>query len=324
MKRVIRVGLVGMNFHSHGPQIYKSILKQSDLFEVAGYCLPENEREKYPQKLACLEGLKERPLEEMLSDPTIDAMIIETDEIHLTKYALLAARAGKHIHMEKPGGNDLALFAALISAMRESGKVFHTGYMYRYNPEVRSLLAQVRAGELGEIISVEAQMNCYQKPSVREWLGALPGGQMFFLGCHLIDLILQIQGTPKRIQSLCTDNEYGFAVLEYEKGVSFAKTHAAEKGGYARRQLVVTGSEKTVELKPLEMGSESDMFTVCTVYDSERWSVMGESHESEHYDRYDNMMASFAAYVSGEKQNPYTLDYELTLYKAMLAACGLN
>jgi len=250
-------------------------------------------------------------------------MVIETDEIHLTKYALLAARAGKHVHMEKPGGNDITLFEQLISAMRESGKVFHTGYMYRYNPEVRSLLQQIEDGELGEIISVEAQMNCFQSPRVREWLGKLPGGQMFFLGCHLIDLIYRIQGAPKRITCLSPDNEYGFAVLEYEKGVSFAKTHAAEKGGYARRQLVVTGTEKTVELKPLEMGSESEMFTVCTEYESTSWGNRGESHESEHYDRYDFMMASFADYVEGRRENPYTLDYELELYRLVLMACGL-
>ena len=34
------------------------------------------------------------------------------------------------------------------------------------------------------------------------------------------------------------------------------------------------------------------------------------------------MMAGFASYVRGEKENPYTLDYELELYKLVLRACG--
>jgi len=34
------------------------------------------------------------------------------------------------------------------------------------------------------------------------------------------------------------------------------------------------------------------------------------------------MMAAFAAYVRGETENPYTLDYELELYKTILKACG--
>ena len=41
-------------------------------------------------------------------------------------------------------------------------------------------------------------------------------------------------------------------------------------------------------------------------------------------DRYDGMMASFAAMVRGEKENPYTSDYELELYKTVLRCCGVN
>jgi hypothetical protein len=35
------------------------------------------------------------------------------------------------------------------------------------------------------------------------------------------------------------------------------------------------------------------------------------------------MMESFAAYVRGEKENPYTLDYELDVYKTVLKTCGV-
>ena len=38
----------------------------------------------------------------------------------------------------------------------------------------------------------------------------------------------------------------------------------------------------------------------------------------------DTMMASFAAMVRGEKENPYTYEYELNLYKTVLKACGVE
>lgn len=331
MKKV-KIALIGMNENSHSTQIFGSLKKQSDVFEIVGYVLPENERERLPQKMKYLAGYKELTLEEVLKSPEIEAVAIETDEIYLTKYALMAAEAGKHIHMEKPGGVSLCDFEKLISIMKSTGKVFHTGYMYRYNPYVKEIMQKVKNGELGEIINVEAQMNCIHPQIVRQWLGALPGGMMFYLGCHLIDLILQIQGKPERIISLnkCTGQDvtakdFGMAILEYKNGVSFAKTSALEIGGFARRQLVVVGTKGTIELKPFEMHADGDnIYTGKTEYNSSNWSDMGKSVNSQPFNRYDGMMYAFAQYVNGEKENPYTLDYELELYKTVLEACGEN
>lgn len=40
--------------------------------------------------------------------------------------------------------------------------------------------------------------------------------------------------------------------------------------------------------------------------------------------RYDEMMFDFAAFVRGEKQNPFSYEYELQLHKMVLKACGQN
>ena len=330
--RKIRIAQIGVNFYSHGPDIFRSLVKQSDLFEVVGYCLPENERQRLPEKVSVFEGYPELTLDEILDDPTIDAVTVETDEIYTTKYALMAIEHGKHVHMEKPGGRELADFAALIAAVKRTGKVFHTGYMYRYNPLVRDLLAKVRAGELGDIISVEAQMNCHHQPKYREWLNELPAGMMFFLGCHLVDLVMLLQGEPDNIIPLNrrtgTDGvdspDFGMAVMEYKRGVSFIKTTDIERGGYLRRQLVVTGTKGTVELKPIEYMMDDGMHTDQTTCYGEAWHTPGEHNTSPAFDRYDFMMASFAAMVRGEYANPYTPDYELQLYKNVLRCCGMS
>ena len=114
----IRVAQIGTNFYSHGPFIWDSIKKQSEIFEPVGYALPERERERLPKQAERFEGYREYTVEELLKDPTIDAILVETDEIYLTKYALMAAKAGKHIHMEKPGGANLAEFEELIAELR--------------------------------------------------------------------------------------------------------------------------------------------------------------------------------------------------------------
>ena len=328
--RKVRIALIGLNKLSHAQPIVSSIKKQNDIFELAGYTLPENEREKFPEIVAQLDGYKEMSLEEILNDSTMEAVAVETEEIYLTKYAALAAEHGKHIHMEKPGGTSLGEFEQLIETVKKNGTVFHTGYMYRYNPYVKELIQKVKSGEMGEIISVEAQMNCYHTAANRQWLEAFPGGILFFLGCHLIDLILQIKGKPERIIPFhcctgldgVTSQDFEMAVFVYKNGVSFAKVNAAEVGGFARRQLVVSGSKQTVELKPFERYTPGGLYTGMTEYHSEDWNDTGKTENSSVYDRYDSMMAAFAAMVRGECENPYTCDYELELYKTILMACG--
>lgn len=333
MKR-IKIAQIGVNTYSHSNEIFGSICKQNDYFEVVGTVLPESESERLPQKTKELQKYPALTLDEVLQNPEIEAVTIETDEVYLTKYAFLAARAGKHIHMEKPGGIKLSDFEELIRTMKQTGKVFHTGYMYRYNPYISDLINKVRNGEFGEIISVEAQMNCYHPKETRQWLQGFPGGMMFFLGCHLVDLVLQIKGEPKRIipYNKCsgidgvTAEDFGMAVLEYENGVSFVKATAVELGGFERRQLVVNGSKATVELKPLEwyLPDFSGLQTGRTVCSSTNWHEKGGKEISAPCDRYDEMIKSFAEYVRGEKQNPYTLDYELKLYKTVLNCCGVK
>ena len=328
--RKIRIAQIGINQFSHSNEIFGSLCKQNDLFEVAGIVFPEGEKERIPAKYEKLKAYPELTLEQVLNDPAIEAVTVETDEIYLTQYALMAAKAGKHIHMEKPGGVDLRGFEELIATMKQTGKVFHTGYMYRYNPYVVDLLERIRKGELGQILSVDAQMSCRHPRTLRQWLQELPGGMMFYLGCHLVDLILQIQGQPKGIRPMnrstkCnTDaDDFGMAIFEYDTGVSTAKTSAMEIGGYARRQLVVVGTEGTVEIKPLEMFVPGKgIYTGRTEYRERAWDNLGEHSQTQLFDRYDSMMAGFAKFVRGEAENPYTLDYELELYKTVLKACG--
>ncbi len=325
--RKIRIAQIGLNTFSHSVQIFNTLCKRTDLFEVVGICFPENEKERLSGHVERLCPFVELTLEQILQDPTIEAVAIETDEIYLTKYALLAAQYGKQIHMEKPGGAVLSEFETLLRTVKEKELVFHIGYMYRYNPGIRAVLDKVRRGELGEIISVEAQMNCLHTTQIRRWMEELPGGMMFFLGCHLIDLILQIQGLPKRVISLnkvtgldgVASRDFGMAVLEYDKGYSFAKTTSVEYGGFLRRQLVITGSKGTIEMKPLEIGKEDALQTHWIEYYDPSWSDSGKTTDIGPFDRYDAMMCSFAAMVRGEMKNPYTCDYELALYKTILA-----
>lgn len=335
MKR-IKIVQIGLG-HDHAEWTLTTLIKQKDIFEVAGLALPEEEAgfEKTAKKYS---GIRRMTVDEALSLPGLEAAAIETQDEFLTKYALLAARHGLNVHMDKAGGFDHKLYKQLIKTAKENGKVFHTGYMYRYNPAVRELLGLVRRGGLGQIYSVELHMSCLHTKEKRNWLKKFPSGMMYFLGCHLVDLIVQLQGIPESIIPLSASTgiggvdtyDYGMAVFKYKNGASFAKTCAAEPGGFYRRQLVVCGSEGTVELRPLEgfAGDEGSLvYTgVCSVDAKEAiakgWQDTRKFSDTAPFDRYEAMLEAFAGMARGNMKNPYTYEYEEQLHRILLAACG--
>ena len=329
MKR-IKIAQIGTSENSHGYSMWNTFVSQSDLFEVVGYALPENEREKFPIVVEhCFKGCREMTVEEILNDPEIDAVAVETEEIYLTKYALMVAKAGKHLHMEKPGGFSYEDFKELVCVLKEKNLVFSTGYMYRFNPKIREAIEKVKRGDIGRVYSVEAHMSCMHEPRAREWMNIFPGGMTFFLGCHLIDLIYSIQGEPEEILPLsCStgidgieSKDLGMVVYKYPHGVSFIKTCASERGGFTRRQLVICGEKGTLIVSPLEEGHESALHTYLKECYELGWSVPWTETKSEAYDRYIAMVRNFAEMIRGKK-NPYSYNYELKLYEIILKSCG--
>ena len=325
----IKIAQIGTSENSHGNQIWKGLLKKNDVFEVVGYSFPENERDKFPEQMKDFDGYREMTVEEILSDSEIEVVAIETEEIYLTKYALMVARAGKHVHMEKPGGIVHGEFEELVNTVSEKGLVFSTGYMYRFNPKISEIIQRVKNGELGKVYSVEAHMDCIHPPKVKRWLGEFPGGMMFFLGCHLIDLVYNIMGEPSEVIPLnCSSGidgietkDCGMAVFKYKNGVSFVKTSASEYGGYLRRQLVICAEKGTVEIRPLEVPAEGGIYTVSQESHNEIWHHPWTVSKSEVFDRYEAMLDNLAEMIRGKK-NPYSYEYELSLHKLILKACG--
>ena len=337
----IRIAQIGMNRYSHAPEVFDTLKLHPEVFELVGYAIVEDERERCAEKIKTyFDGYPELSLEQILNDESIEAVAVETDEIHLLKYAQMAADAGKHIHMEKPGSQSLADFERLIGTVRKNKKAFHIGYMYRYNPMISEAIERARSGELGDVFSVETHMSRQDPVHTREWFESFKGGMMFYLGCHLIDLVVQIQGFPKNIIPLNTatgidgiyTEDYAFAVLQYENGLSVVRVSGTEIGGFERRQLVVCGSRGTLEIRPLENAIPEN---VCgkryMMTAKQRECILDEKgrnrnaeSESEVFHRYEKMILSFAKMVRGEMENPYTLDYELELFKVILKCCGVD
>lgn len=328
--RRIKIAQYGIG-HNHGEEKMKAFRKFPDIFEVVGVCEPDETWRSRRGALPGYEGLPFLTEEEMFSYPGLDAVAVETDVKDLDTAALQCIHHGLHIHMDKPGGENIASFEQVMRLAEEKRLVVQMGYMYRYNPAIRYALDLATSGQLGEIFEIDTQMSTCHPLAYRQWLQGFAGGTMYIFGCHLLDMIFQVLGpaydslTPylrmtKPDEVRLLDN--ALAVVTYPWATCTVRTSSVEVNGYGRRQLVICGTEGTVEVKPLEGPP-----TVSVSYAREQPPTYRDTKTlipvPAMSGRYDVQVQDFAAYIRGEKQNPFTYDYEIALQRATLEACGL-
>lgn len=330
---VIQIGTA----HAHAAGATKTLRSLSSVFRIMAVGEPNVDQREALRCNPLYQGLRICSVEEALSIEGLDAAVIETAEEDLTRYAIQAAERGLHVQMDKPGGTDLREFEILIDLLRGKQLAFQPGYMYRFNPAIQKAVQLVEDGVIGRIISVEAHMSIHQGSGFNRSLDRFPGGMMFFLGCHLVDLLCRICGKPTEILPLnCSGDgsgslNYGMAFYRYPNGVSFVKSTSTEINGFLRRQLVITGQLGTVEIKPLELFIPEDTDFLTT---SLRLSLK-QNEKSPNFDcsqvlefprfkRYDDMFLHFARMVRGETGCTVDYDYELSVYRMLLQSCGVE
>ncbi len=323
----IRIGHIG-TLHDHSAGILPCVRKYPDIFEVVGIVPESEERWEEIKNMPAYAGIPVMT-EEELFQAGIDSALIEGHELSLIPAAKRCIDRGIHVHIDKPAGADLDAFENLLKTAEEKKLVVHMGYMYRYNPSVQEALRRKKEGVFGDIYEVDAIMDSYHSPEKREWLGQFPGGIMFYLGCHMIDLVYLFQGKPKKITPYLKSTgfngvraiDHAAAILEYENGVSIARATSTEVNGYGRRQLVICGEKATWEIMPLE--------TPTRTYFTESKSADPYADSRTELDfstkkRYDAMMLHFGQCVRGEIENEFDYQYELEVHRLILEACGLE
>lgn len=95
---------------------------------------------------------------EVLSDKSIDAVIIATPDHWHAVMAVKACEAGKDVYCEKPLSLTVAEGRAMVNAARKHKRVFQTGSMQRSSGEFRKAVELVRSGYIGKITSVEVNI----------------------------------------------------------------------------------------------------------------------------------------------------------------------
>src|ERR1043166_2168942 len=95
-------------------------------------------------------------LAEAVADPRVQAVVLATPHsLHVDQIAAVAA-AGKPVWCEKPLALTLAEAKRAVAAVQKAGVVFALGNNKRCFPAMQELRRLVAAGEIGEVLHIEA------------------------------------------------------------------------------------------------------------------------------------------------------------------------
>ncbi len=321
----IKIGQIGV-CHEHADGKMHTLRLRPDLFEVVGVV---DDRASTAAKfagadLAAYEGLPWLAEEELFAVPGLRAVAVETPNLDLVPAARRCLERGVAIHMDKPGGDDLAAFAELRRGYAERGLAFQMGYMFRGNPAMNWI--REHRERLGDIFEIQASMSHnYGGAEYQEYIGRFPGGIMFNLGCHLIDYVVALLGRPSgvaaflksapgdpdRIQNHCV------AVLEYPHAVATLRACSREVEGSWRRRLKICGTHGSVDLCPLERFDGRPL---------QMELVTGEGARTLEFeavrDRYEAQLVDFARMIAGEMADSYDARHDEVVQEVLLAASG--
>jgi len=95
-------------------------------------------------------------LHRALRHPGVDIVVICTPQHVHCENVIAAARAGKHLLIEKPAGISLAELRRMRDAVRKAGVRTLVSFVLRWNPLFAALKRMIAEGAFGKIYSVEA------------------------------------------------------------------------------------------------------------------------------------------------------------------------
>ena len=167
--------------------------------------------------------------EALLADPEVDAVYIASPVVTHAELTRKAAKAGKHILLEKPIAMDCVEGRALLDYCKAQGVKVAAGFMMRFGAQIQNMRRAIAAGKIGKLVSGYSQFTLWCPPQEGNWRQVKSksgGGPLMDMGVHCIDLIEYVTGQRvRRVAGLNKNISFTYDVedtstvlLELEEG----------------------------------------------------------------------------------------------------------
>lgn len=137
-------------------------------------------------------------LNEILNDPEVNLISINTHVDSHSFYAKAALNAGKHILVEKPFANSIEEAKAIFDLAKEKKLVCSCNNNRRFDADFRTLKKILDEKTLGDVVEIQSHYH-YFRPVYRKKEAGAVMGMVSGLAIHPIDQMVYQFGTPDRI-----------------------------------------------------------------------------------------------------------------------------
>lgn len=247
---MIKVGVIGYGYW--GPNLVRNFAEVNGA-AIAGVSDQDQKKLDLVQKR--YPGIKTTTkFQELLDDPSIDAVAIATPVSTHFELGMAALRAGKHVWLEKPMTETSLQARKLNEEAERRERVLFVDHTFVYTGAVRKMGELIRSGELGKIYyydSTRVNLGLFQRDvNVISDLAVHDFSILdYLLGEHPVAVsasgINHFPGTPENL---------AYITLFYDSG-TMAHVNVSWLAPVKVRQILIGGSKKMItydDLQPSE------------------------------------------------------------------------
>jgi predicted dehydrogenase len=270
-----------------------------------------------------LEATAYTDLSRLLADDRVDIVSLCTPNHLHAEETIQAARAGKHVFIEKPVATRAEDLRAMSAAVTTAGVRTLVGFVLRFNPLVNLQRRLVGEGELGRVflLNVDYWFG-------RERLGWMKeqdktGGAFILAGCHSVDMARYVLGADivaVRGAAVQVGTHYDYPPVEtaqvtFANGAIGAFTCSLEGCSPYTANLAVLGEKGTIRndqffLKRFQ--GQADYFTLDT----------GTKKSGDVYGHpFPAMVDHFVSCIREGRESPHNLADAANAHLACIAIC---
>jgi len=247
----VKVASIGLGWWSD--VLADAIERSGKLKIVSCFSRSAEKRNAFAKKYGCRAA---NSYEEVLEDENVKGVINTTPNNAHLETTLAAARAGKHVFLDKPIANTIADARAITEGCREAGVVLSVGYQRRRESQFRWVKQRIGAGEFGKLVNAEANISRDRagKIDLSSWryqAAEMPGGVLLQIGIHYTDVLEYLVGPVAAVSArlaqlvLPGDNpDVASLALEHDNG-ALSTLNASYASAAEHYVMNVYGKEAT-------------------------------------------------------------------------------